>query len=117
MTDLLISHCEIPVKDIDASKDFYEKLFGWNFKHFGNGYSLFNNRKGITIGLKQIDNIASGNTTIFHVTVDNIDTYLTNVKELGGDVVRGKTVIPVMGYYALISDINKNTIGLYQHNK
>lgn len=39
----LISHIEIPSTNLDKSKDFYNKLFNWDFKPFGNGYLLFNN--------------------------------------------------------------------------
>lgn len=110
----LISHIEIPAKDLDVSKEFFLKLFGWEFKNFGNGYLLFNDKKGITVGLKKYDEVNTGNTTIFHITVTDIDARLEKAVSLGGKIVRGKTVIPVMGYYALINDPDGNTIGLYQ---
>ena len=110
----LISHVEIPSKNLDNAKDFFNKLLGWDFKAFGNGYLLFNDKKGITVGLKKYDEVNTGNTTIFHITVADIDSLLVKAVELGGKVVRTKTVIPVMGYYALISDLDGNTIGLFQ---
>ncbi|MDP4115611.1 MAG: VOC family protein [Bacteroidota bacterium] len=112
----LIAHAEIPVKDIDKAKAFYEQLFGWEFRPFGNGYLLFNNHKGITIGLKKVDEIQSGNTTIFHINIKEIEKYLDKAKELGGKEVRAKTIIPAMGYYALVGDLDGNTIGLFQTN-
>lgn len=114
MAAALIGHVEIPAFDIEKSKEFYSQLFGWDLKAFGNGYLLFNSHLGTTVGLKKVDEIAKGNTTIFHVNVEDIDLYLKKAEELGGSVARGKTVIPVYGYYALIHDINGNTIGLYQ---
>ncbi|HZW39060.1 MAG TPA: VOC family protein [Ignavibacteriaceae bacterium] len=112
----LISHVEIPVKDLEASKKFYEDLFGWEFKPFGNGYLLYNNHKGITVGLRKSDNIKAGDTTIFHITVSSIDMILERIKDAGGKVERNKTIIPVMGWYALIKDNSDNIIGLYQQH-
>lgn len=112
----LISHIEIPSTDLDKTKDFLTKVFGWEFKHFGNGYLLFNNHKGIMVGLRAVDKVSTGDTTVFHVTVENIDEVLSKSKDNGGDVKQRKTTIPAMGWYALITDPAGNTIGLYQKN-
>ncbi len=116
MANPLISHIEIPSTDLDKSKDFFNKLLGWEFKSFGNGYLLFNNHKGIMVGIRKVDNIVKGENTVFHLTVENIDNVLKKSVELGGAIKRGKTVIPAMGWYALFFDPDGNTIGLYQRN-
>lgn len=110
----LIAHIEIPATDLERSQKFYSKLFGWDFKPFGNGYLLFNNRKGITAGLRKTNKIAKGDKTIFHVNVDSIDEALKSAAKLGGKTEREKTTIPVMGWYALLKDPDGNTIGLFQ---
>jgi hypothetical protein len=114
MANLLISHVEIPSTNLDKTKDFFNKLFGWDFKAFGNGYLLYNNHKGIMVGLRKVDRIAKGENTVFHITVENIDDILKKCIELGGSLKRGKTVIPAMGWFALFFDLDGNTIGLYQ---
>lgn len=113
----LIGHVEIPVKNLDKAKAFYDSLFGWDFKAFGNGYLLFNSHLGTTVGLKKTDEIAKGHSTIFHVIVPDIDVYLKKTEELGGKIARTKTVIPVYGFYALINDPDGNTIGLYENHQ
>ncbi len=116
MLSPLIAHIEIPSTDLDKSKEFYKNLFGWEFKPFGTGYYLFNNHKGIMVGLRQVEKIVVGDTTRFHVLVEDIDAILKKAAELGGKTERVKTVIPVMGWYALLSDNIGNVIGLYQKN-
>ena len=116
MAEHLIAHCEIPVTDLTKAKDFYSKILGWSFKPFGNGYELFNNYKGIMVGLRLVDEIAKGDSTVFHVSIPDIDSILKKVKDNGGSVARTKTVIPAMGWYALFNDPDGNTIGLYQKN-
>jgi hypothetical protein len=114
MADQLIAHVEIPSTDLDRAKDFYQKVLGWDFKAFGNGYLLYNNHKGTMVGLRKVDEVAKGESTVFHVNMPNIDSILKKVKENGGAVKRTKTVIPAMGWYALFTDPDDNTLGLYQ---
>jgi len=114
MANPLISHVEIPSTDLDKSKDFFNKVFGWEFKPFGNGYFLFNNHKGIMVGLRKVDRVSKGENTVFHINVESIDDILKNCVENGGSIKRGKTVIPAMGWYALFFDPDGNSIGLYQ---
>lgn len=116
MADSLIAHVEIPVTDLERSREFYQKVLGWEFKNFGNGYLLFNNHKGTMAGLRKVDQVLNGDTTIFHINIPDIDSILKKVKENGGAIQRNKTVIPVMGWYALFNDPDGNTVGLYQKN-
>ena len=116
MASDFIAHVEIPSTDLDRSKGFLNKVFGWEFKAFGNGYLLYNTHKAFTVGLRKIDNIVAGDSTIFHIRVGNVSDTLTKAEEAGGSIFRGKTTIPAMGYYALIKDPDGNTIGLFQGN-
>ena len=92
------------------------KLFAWDFKPFGKGYLLYNTHQGLTIGLRKVETIKSEDTTTFHINVKDIDSLLTKVQEIGGQIFKGKTIIPAMGYYALLKDPDGNIIGLYQKN-
>ncbi|HSR19072.1 MAG TPA: VOC family protein [Ignavibacteriaceae bacterium] len=116
MASDFIAHVEIPSTDLDRSADFLKKIFGWEFKPFGNGYHLFNTHKGFTIGLRKAEKINAGDSTIFHIRVNDISKILSLVGDAGGHVYRGKTTIPAMGYYALINDPDGNVIGLFQGN-
>ncbi len=116
MPDHLIAHVEIPTTDLKRESLFLKKIFGWEFKEFGKGYLLFNNKQGIMVGLRSVENIVSGNSTVFHVNTMDIEETLKKVTAHGGKVIREKTVIPAMGWYALLNDPDGNTIGLYQKN-
>jgi len=114
MPNPLISHIEIPTTDLNRSSEFYKNVLGWDFKPFGNGYLLYNNHQGIMAGLRKVDSVVKGDTTVFHVTVDHLDQVLEKTKTAGGHIKTGKTTIPAMGWYAVIFDIDGNSIGLYQ---
>ena len=98
MADLLIAHVEIPVTNLEKSKAFFDKIFNWNFKPFGNGYLLFNNHQGIMVGLRQVEKTSTGDTTVFHVNVKKIDEVLSSAEKNGGSIKRGKTVIPWVAF-------------------
>lgn len=112
----LIAHVEIPSTNLNRTTEFFMRLFNWGFKPFGKGYLLYNTHQGLTIGLRKVDEVKSGDTTTFHINVKEINEVLEKAKEIGGEVFRGKTIIPAMGYYALIQDPDGNIIGLYQKN-
>ena len=114
MAEQLIAHVEIPSSDLKQTKEFFKKVFDWEFKPFGNGYLLFNNHKGIMVGIRQVNKVNSGDTTVFHVSVTNIEETLKAVEKNGGSIFKEKTVIPAMGWYALLKDPQGNIIGLYQ---
>ena len=116
MADSLIAHVEIPVTDLEKSSKFYKDVFGWNFKPFGHDYLLYNNHKGIMVGMRRVEHVSTGDTTVFHLNIDDIENTLARAENEGGVVKRGKTVIPAMGWYALLTDPEGNTIGLYQKN-
>ncbi len=116
MSDHLIAHVEIPTTNLEMESLFLKNVFGWEFNAFGQGYLLFNNHKGIMVGLRKVENVAAGDTTVFHVNITDIDEVIKKAIENGGKVNREKTVIPAMGWYALINDPDGNTIGLYQKN-
>ena len=116
MSGHLIAHVEIPTTDLDMESLFLNNVFSWEFKAFGKGYLLFNNHKGIMVGLRKVESVTVGDTTVFHVNITDIDEIHKKAKENGGKVKEGKTVIPAMGWYALINDPEGNTIGLYQKN-
>lgn len=114
MPNPLISHIEIPSTDFNRSSEFFKKVFDWEFKPFGNGYLLFNNHQGIMAGLRKVETVAKGDSTVFHVTVDNLEQTLEKVISTNGHIKIGKTTIPAMGWYAVIFDPDGNSIGLYQ---
>ena len=116
MAQLLIAHIEIPSTDLNRSGDFFKNVFGWDFKPFGNNYLLYNNHQGITAGLRKVKGTAEGDSTVFHINVNDIEDLLNKTEVCGGSVKHNKTTIPAMGWYALISDPDGNTIGLYQKN-
>ena len=117
MSKPLIAHVEIPSTNLDRSNDFYKKVFGWDFKPFGNGYLLFNNHKGIMAGLRKVEKVIKGDCTVFHVNIDNIDAdSLEKTKSAGGHLKPGKPLFRQWVGMRLYYDPDGNSVGLFQKN-
>jgi len=110
---------EIFVNDFDKAKDFYSKLFNWEFKLSQATSSLYWNiytgEGSIGGGLmKKTKPEHNGQSVILYIEVEDIDKTLKRAVELGGQIVKEKTLISnTAGYYALFNDPDNNLMGLW----
>lgn len=110
-----ICHVEIPCKDISRGKAFYGKIFGWSFEDAGQEYAMFNTGTSVggALDLRTEDFPTDRGITLY-VEVEDITQCLAKVREAGGSIKKEKTEISrEWGYYALFSDTEGNTMGLW----
>jgi uncharacterized protein len=107
-----IGHFEIPADDVDGLESFYSSLFGWDFQQGQTqGYSMIKNA-GISGALAQKESPQQVSTQF--VNVDSLEDYITKAKQLGARVVKDRQEISD-GYYAVLEDPQRNTIGIWQN--
>jgi predicted enzyme related to lactoylglutathione lyase len=109
-----ICHVEWASTDLERSKAFLWGLFGWEFQPFGEDYMVFSAPDGPGGGIWQVPEVRPGASPVVYVSVDSVDRYLEESAELGGGVVKGRTEIPELGWYAHITDPDGNLIGLFE---
>lgn len=120
-----IVHFEIPFDDAERAHAFYEKAFGWNMNHLAEmNYTMVTTgpvteegmptEPGFINGgmLDREYNAATGPIVV--VDVEDLDATLGEVKELGGEIVTGRTQVGDMGWSAYFKDTEGNVIGLWQ---
>jgi uncharacterized protein len=106
-----VGHFEIPADDVESLKGFYSSLFGWQFERGEiQGYYMIRNA-GISGALTQKENPQQLSTQF--VRVESIEDYIIKAKQLGARVVKDKQEISE-GYYAVLEDPQKNSIGVWQ---
>jgi predicted enzyme related to lactoylglutathione lyase len=105
--------------DIDASVDFYTKLFGWTIKDvdMGSGapYKMIyvgEDGLGGFVGLDPNENVPSH--WCAYVAVDDIDAAVNRSDAGGGKTVVPPTEIPNIGKFAMIADPQGAVIAAYQ---
>jgi uncharacterized protein len=104
-------HFEIPAQDPERAKQFFSKVFGWQFQQAMPDYHFALTGEGMGIDgaiMKRPGPVTNS------ILVDSIDEYMTKVEQHGGTIVVPKTEIPGMGFYANFTDTEGNIHGLWQ---
>ena len=80
-----INYVEFPAKDLEATKAFFAKAFGWTFEDFGPDYTAFAG-EGLDGGFfraEQASTTESGGALIVFYSKD-LESTLAKVQEAGG---------------------------------
>jgi uncharacterized protein len=109
-----VVHIEIPSADVPGSAKFYETLFGWKMEHDAQfDYTMWSDGGGYGGGFNKVSEENPVGEVLVYINSDDIDADLKQVEKLGGSVVRPKTDIPGIGWFALFKDPTGNTLALY----
>ena len=106
-------HWEIPSTDIEKSKKFYEKMFGWKFQQWSQDYAMFEVEGGVGGGVSKTDKMPEPCIDVY-ISVEDIPAALKKAETLGARVERPKTEIGGgMGFYAYLRDPCGCRIGIW----
>jgi predicted enzyme related to lactoylglutathione lyase len=108
-----VVHVEFPAGDADRAQSFYESLFGWEFSRpmAEMDYRMVDAGEGQGAAVFPSDSGDRGLRVYFGV--DDIDSQLANVRELGGQA-EDKMPVPSMGWFAACKDPEGNAFSLWQ---
>jgi predicted enzyme related to lactoylglutathione lyase len=122
-----VVHFEIPADDVERAQRFYTKSFGWKMNSIpGMGYTLFHTTATTPDGMVQTPGTINGGMAkrqhpierlLITIQVGDVDAALKNIQENGGKVIRGKMLIPGVGFAAYVKDTEGNTLGLIQSTR
>ena len=109
-----ICYLEIPARDIQASADFYAKVFGWRLRKRGDGATAFDDVTGEVSGTWVVGRPPSSEAGLLvYIMVDSVAATIDAVVANGGQLVQ-----PIGGdspeVTARFRDPGGNMIGLYQ---
>ncbi|MDM9628387.1 VOC family protein [Rhizobium sp. S152] len=90
--DLRIDYVEFNVSDIDASKTFYGKAFGWRFTDYGPQYCEFDDGR-LKGGFSTLEPPRPGGPLVI-LYADDLEASLAAVKSAGGAILRPITSFP-----------------------
>jgi len=126
--DHTIVHFEIPAKDVQKLKKFYENVLGWKIIKASMPDSMeywlihtvptdeegMLQRPGVNGGLYPREPDMPGATQVNYINVENIDEYLAKVTKEGGKILSPKQQVPTVGWIAIVADPESNNFGLLQ---
>lgn len=108
-----INYIEIPSGNIEITKDFFSKVFGWSFVDYGPDYCSFGN-KGIDGGFYKSGlkvSVDSGSPLIVLYSKDLQATQL-KIEQSGGEIVKPIFSFPG-GKRFHFTDPNKNEYAVW----
>lgn len=120
-----VTHFEIPCGDIPKVREFYESVFGWRITKIPDmdyhwilttesDPNTWMPKEAGAINGGMREKRAPGDGPVMVVSVDSMDDRLESVRGAGGEVVLPKTRIGDHGFYAQVSDVEGNVLGLWQ---
>ena len=91
-----INYIEFPALDIEATKAFFEKVFGWSFEDYGPEYAAFSDQ-GIDGGFykSELTSSASAGSALVVFYSDALEDAQDRVVEAGGTII--KSIFPFPG--------------------
>ncbi len=124
-----IVHFEVYGDDPTKLASFYEQLLGWKFEKVpmspGNDYWLIKTvptdkegrptAPGVNGGLMKRP-MPDARAWVDYVGVDSIEESLRELQKLGGTVIRPKSPVPKMGWFAIVTDPEKNVFALWEND-
>jgi uncharacterized protein len=116
-----LAHFAINADDVERSRAFYSKVFGWKFAAWGPpGFYQIEAKGSPVLGaLQGRRELVAGHRTIgFECTfaVDSIDATEKAVKSAGGRVVLERSVIVGVGTLMFFADLDGNVFGAMQYD-
>jgi len=126
ITPNAICHVEIPAPELQKSKAFYERVFGWRMHDLpGQSYALFaeptiplafpETQPPVSGGLDADRSpVAQDAGVLLYISCHDIDGKLAAIEAAGGQTATGKTRISEeYGFYARFLDPCGNPLGLW----
>jgi predicted enzyme related to lactoylglutathione lyase len=120
-----VVHFEIPADDVDRARAFYKDAFGWTINAIpelrynivettpiDNETNMPTEPGAINGGMMQREAPVTG--PVITIGVDDVDSALRRVEELGGKAEGPKLPVGDMGFAAYFSDPEGNILGLWE---
>jgi len=115
-----LAHFAINADDVEASRAFYAKVFGWSFNAWGPpGFYMIDAKGSPVMGALQGRRfLTPGHRVGFEPTfaVKSIDATEKAVKAAGGKVLLERSVIVGVGTLMFFADLDGNAFGAMQYD-
>lgn len=110
-----ISHWELAVGDLARGKEFYSRIFDWEFDETTfPGYSMIKTGADPGGGMMAKPDMAPACALNTYFQVEDVEATLAKATGAGATVIAPKTAIPGVGYWAMFADPDGIPIGILQ---
>jgi predicted enzyme related to lactoylglutathione lyase len=110
-----ISKITLRSTDFARTQRFYHELFGWNFHQYSPTYMGFEPPSGIDGGFQRRDSFTQGDSYLLYIKVDEFESYLRRIPELGGHSTGEVEVVSESSAYVRVYDPDGNRLALWRN--
>ena len=110
-----VCHFDLPSTNLEKSKSFYEKLFGWKIDTFSDENLICMLHETESGGFYKVDKITPSLVSIYY-QVEDIPATLEKAVSLGGKILNEKRSIGEHGYIASFEDTCNCKIDIWSQN-
>lgn len=107
-----VSYIELHTKNVDQAKGFYGELFGWKFQSLPMT-PRYEAMEGAQSGGILEESAGSG-YWLQYIDVEDVTASAKKAEKLGGKVLKPKTEVPDMGWFAVVQDPAGASFALWQ---
>jgi len=100
--------------NFERTQRFYTELFGWKFRQYSPTYLGFEAPSGIEGGFQRVDTLSQGDSYLLYILVEEFESYLGRLAELGGSSSGQVEVVPGYGEYVRFYDPDGNRLALWR---
>ena len=113
---------EIPADNIERAKSFYTKLFGWKIKKFPGPmkmayWHIDTGGADASPDGGMLERQSTEERITNFVMVPSVNQAVAKVQKLGGKILRQKSAVPHMGYFAVCRDTENNVFAVWERNE
>jgi hypothetical protein len=124
-----VAHFEIYADDPDKLGQFYTGLFDWTIEPVpGMDYRMIKTVEtdaqgtpahggGINGGILKRPAGYEGRAWVNYVNVDSVEAAINRAQELGAKLMKGKSPVPGMGWFAMLTDPQGNPFAVWQSDR
>lgn len=109
-----IDYIEFPVTDLPKAKDFYGKVFGWQFTDYGPGYAGIKREGGEMGGLSLQEETPKRGGPLVVLYSEDFDTTFSKVQSSGAEVLQDIFEFPG-GRRFHFADPSGNELAVWTH--
>ena len=85
--DRRVDYIELPATDVQRTRHFYERVFGWKFEDYGPGYTSFVDGR-IAGGFSRERQVASGGGALVVLYAVDLEQIQQTIQQEGGRIVK-----------------------------
>lgn len=104
MTTPILCHLTWHCTDLDRTREFLEKLFGWEFTSQEENYLVFKPPGGPAIGLTEVERVVPGLAFVPQFAVDDLAAFCDRALQIDDGIIEDEGEIEGVGRFADLRD-------------